>query len=1543
MFKKKATTDPSWKHPKLQEWLSKRGYHNKSYKRRFVVLDNFVLSYYKSPEQANKGIVKPEYSINMRHCLGIRKEVDGDQKAAFSVIRAADKRVFMFSASSEKDRDRWMRALEQAAGFGKEDEQRNAKPDELGVLEDNQDDLADIQLRDVIHRGWLSKAGGLFKGYRKRYFMLTLDRLWYYKSPPASEAKRTLGSITEPTGRTRAKSFAAETTKKDEPPLGSLLLERAIIAAEPQDGKFAFNIRPTTFSAKGKKVYTLVAESKADMDIWVNFIQLQINLLDSLVTSQTGSVMTKRVQKLMQLLEEQSSESVVVNSSIVSYLPRMVIDRICDLHQKIHIVGGSQKANEQLLDLLPPDNGLFYELKNACVVIADISGFTRLNEKLGVAEKVSHHINTYFTSMLDVCAKHGGDVVKFAGDALIVLFYQHTPSWPYKIEPFTSALRAAQCCLELQEKCGTYTAEEVTLTLHIGLSAGTVYAMHVGGEGGEFEFLVAGAPFKSLGPCLDLGKAGDIVCCRDTGRLLRRFIKCTEVRPTKVVKKRSSTCEEGEDLILIEVNDDDDEDTELESDNTYTGGETKILAVTEPVKLVPLSHNPIWDSSSSVSSQPLLSAVVLSALKTYIPKCVTYQQSSTGNSWLAENRRASVIFVNLKGLSLDSAIHSERQVEALKYTQAVLTATQAVVIENDGYRRQFLVDDKGTVLIVVFGVPPYAHEDDVYRAVKCSLEIREALESVDPPCEHSIGVATGEVYVGSVGSAHRKEHAVVGDTVNKAARLSGKTGRGILCDEATYSIAGTFIRMEAQGEIAVKGKEEKIAIYAPHSLDRLNILQKSRMGETMGRQKEIRMFMQSLVKLDQHMEEQKPGDEVPSQPGSTFIIQGTGGIGKTQLIRQFYLLTQLNKGKYQIYYVAADPTKSERPLYLWNHFLTSLMDLPEADGTARTTQLRRQGVINYVKEELSGSGAVGSMELLDCLFSDFDLSTKQLPKVDKTWEALKSLIYTIVHQAVMKKAGARVENKKSRKKSSSSDHRPTVWLVDDLHLADVHSLNLLSKVATHKDWPFLMIATARPETDASAKRRHNYEVWASAFKRIKSVDPKHVLQLEGLDASSITRLVSQQLLVKKSDIPLAVMEFICDMSLGNPLYAKEIAMQLVATGRLAKDDESGQYVLSVPPKMLSEMELPLSLKRLFVQQIDALGDRNDILVCKLASTFGRFPIPHTILLALFQTEGGHAAQMNVSIEYLTNFRKILVAYKMDPQDPSYMFPISGASGTVPDELRCYYFVHPMIQQTSYSLILFKQKQNLHLQNAASYLDARRNSVIVPVGSSSRHSMMDDCDVRDSFFHQDPNNSMHFLSKARNNPPARAPPAIPKDSRFDGSYTESDGKDALSAHQPSLTSPSPPNRPPPSKPSAIPDPSTSTLTEDNSIPPPPPPPPDASEQSAPDALFLPAVPPNDELSNKDSDQANADKLLDVGNDIVAYHYLQAVLNCLRSGGQLPSLQEVNDAGADLTVLPAMRYLNITAQEAKVAFAVSNSPPKKTSIASPHSNALAVHGF
>jgi hypothetical protein len=73
---------------------------------------------------------------------------------------------------------------------------------------------------------------------------------------------------------------------------------------------------------------------------------------------------------------------------------------------------------------------------------------------------------------------------------------------------------------------------------------------------------------------------------------------------------------------------------------------------------------------------------------------------------------------------------------------------------QEGCIRQFLVDDKGAVLVAIFGVPPFVHEDDALRGVKAGLELHNML--LQRGMQSSVGVTSGEVFCGSVGSADRQ-------------------------------------------------------------------------------------------------------------------------------------------------------------------------------------------------------------------------------------------------------------------------------------------------------------------------------------------------------------------------------------------------------------------------------------------------------------------------------------------------------------------------------------------------------------------------------------------------------------------------------------------------------------------------------------------------------------------------------------------------------------------------------------------------------------------
>jgi hypothetical protein len=93
--------------------------------------------------------------------------------------------------------------------------------------------------------------------------------------------------------------------------------------------------------------------------------------------------------------------------------------------------------------------------------------------------------------------------------------------------------------------------------------------------------------------------------------------------------------------------------------------------------------------------------------------------------YLAELRTVTVLFVNI-----DVKYEAQDDVATAKTLQFAVVGMQAVLSKFEGTVRQFIIDDKGGVLIAAFGLPPMSHEDDPQRAVEAAMEIKKILETL---------------------------------------------------------------------------------------------------------------------------------------------------------------------------------------------------------------------------------------------------------------------------------------------------------------------------------------------------------------------------------------------------------------------------------------------------------------------------------------------------------------------------------------------------------------------------------------------------------------------------------------------------------------------------------------------------------------------------------------------------------------------------------------------------------------------------------------------
>ena len=175
-----------------------------------------------------------------------------------------------------------------------------------------------------------------------------------------------------------------------------------------------------------------------------------------------------------------------------------------------------------------------------------------------------------------------------------------------------------------------------------------------------------------------------------------------------------------------------------------------------------------------------------------------------------ERARATILFADIAGFTeLAERLDAEAVVEILN---AFLTAAVNVIFEHDGLLDKFYGDG----LMVVFG-PPRVRDDDAARALAVAHALHQAAATIQAdgkPLGLAIGIATGEVVAGHIGSPRRMDYTVIGDAANLASRLQGAAPSGrTYIDDRTYE----RLREKPRAErlvAKIRGKADPVTIHA---------------------------------------------------------------------------------------------------------------------------------------------------------------------------------------------------------------------------------------------------------------------------------------------------------------------------------------------------------------------------------------------------------------------------------------------------------------------------------------------------------------------------------------------------------------------------------------------------------------------------------------------------------------------------------------------------------------------------------------------------------
>jgi len=233
-------------------------------------------------------------------------------------------------------------------------------------------------------------------------------------------------------------------------------------------------------------------------------------------------------------------------------------------------------------------------------------------------------------------------------------------------------------------------------------------------------------------------------------------------------------------------------------------------------------------------NKPVVPAIVLARVKTHLQLRAAYRfirdtfgrylseeivdnliDSPQGLKLGGEKRQVTILMADLRGFtSIGESLPAESVVDMINI---FLSAMTDVIQKYQGTIDEFI----GDAILAIFGAP-VQREDDALRTVKCAVEMQLAMEEVNllyeaaayPRVEMGIGINTGEVIVGNIGSRKRSKYAVVGRHVNTTSRIESYTvGGQILVSESTRDGCDGLLQIRGEMRVMPKGIADEISIF----------------------------------------------------------------------------------------------------------------------------------------------------------------------------------------------------------------------------------------------------------------------------------------------------------------------------------------------------------------------------------------------------------------------------------------------------------------------------------------------------------------------------------------------------------------------------------------------------------------------------------------------------------------------------------------------------------------------------------------------------------
>lgn len=664
-----------------------------------------------------------------------------------------------------------------------------------------------------------------------------------------------------------------------------------------------------------------------------------------------------------------------------------------------------------------------------------------------------------------------------------------------------------------------------------------------------------------------------------------------------------------------------------------------------------LHGTPSVPASSSVS--PTAHAAqdpALGRLEKLVPKEFAQRllESRTGRVE-GERRIVTILFCDVKG---STALGEERDPEEI---MEIMNGAFDLLIEPVYRYEGTLARLMGDAILAFFGAP-LAHEDDPERACLAALVMQDKITQYGQGLKRThgienfavrVGINTGLVVVGEVGSDLRVEYTAMGDAINLASRMEQSAEPGtIVIAETTARLVRHSIEMESLGALTVKGKAEPVNAYRVLAAKESRESARGIAGLTsplVGRATELDTLQLQV-------------NAVLHGRGHIVSVIGEAGLGKSRLVaevrKQYTADSTLS---------AALGTSSKSPI--------SNLQWLEARSLSYETQTPYApfvNVLNHVFEIHGGDEDAAAYDKvktkLNALlgeqsdeFAPFLATLMGIPLTGNDLERVRYLMPPFLR--------GRIQQATAVLLGALAAQQPTVIVFEDVHWADASSLELLSGLLPlTAEAPILCLILLRPNKTDPAWQFHENTLANFAGKYT-------VLELQPLDELSSRELVAN--LLEIEDLPESVRLLILKKAEGNPFYVEEVIRSLLDQKLVVRDGERWRAT-----REISNIAIPDTLAGVITARLDRL-DEESKRTAQTASILGR-----QFEVAPLEELYDAPTPLEPSLDTLT--RRELIR-RRESALPAYLFK------------------HALTQETAYNSLLLSKRRALH-KRAAAYLE-----------------------------------------------------------------------------------------------------------------------------------------------------------------------------------------------------------------------------------------------